>query len=180
MTLKRLWTLNATLRLAQAWVAFEVRRFSPQVAYFVLWLQGDADGTVVAAWLCCALTKPDLECEWASPELRFFSKLTRTLSLGTVMNQTVPDDRARPAVSPRAGAVISGRSLLLRLLVCVVTIVTMSIGGAWLMYAAIDPAADALDGASARYLSVDVDASDRLTAFGTGLRVTTPQPSGSR
>jgi acetolactate synthase-1/2/3 large subunit len=29
MNLKRLWTLNATLRSAQAWVAFKVRRFSP-------------------------------------------------------------------------------------------------------------------------------------------------------
>ena len=57
------------------------------------------------------------------------------------MNQTVLD--AQPHV------VISGRSLLLRLLICVVTVAVLSIGGALLMHAAIDPAADAAEGAGA-------------------------------
>lgn len=63
------------------------------------------------------------------------------------MNDTVLDDRAGDA--PRLGAVISGRSLLLRLAIAIVTIVTLSIGGAWLMYAAIDPTAEAIEGAGA-------------------------------
>jgi hypothetical protein len=57
------------------------------------------------------------------------------------MNQTVLD--TQPHV------VISGRSLLLRLLICVVTVAVMSLGGALLMHAAIDPAADAAEGAGA-------------------------------
>ncbi len=68
--------------------------------------------------------------------------------LGDYMNDTVIDDTARDA-PVRASAVISVRSLLLRLAIAVVTVVTMSIGGAWLMHAAIDPAADAIDGAGA-------------------------------
>ena len=68
--------------------------------------------------------------------------------LGDYMNDTVIDDTARDA-PVRASAVISGRSLLLRLVIAVVTIITMSFGGAWLMHAAIDPAADAIDGAGA-------------------------------
>ncbi|WP_143149057.1 hypothetical protein [Hyphomicrobium sp. CS1BSMeth3] len=57
------------------------------------------------------------------------------------MNDTVLDGRPRSA--------FSGRSLLLRLLICVVTIAVLSIGGALLMHAAIDPAADAAEGAGA-------------------------------
>ncbi len=72
------------------------------------------------------------------------------------MSQTAVDDAANDAPK-RVGAVISGRALLLRAAIAIVTVVTMSIGGAWLMYAAIDPAADALDGASA---PVQVDASE--------------------
>jgi hypothetical protein len=72
------------------------------------------------------------------------------------MNQTVLDDVAQNAPK-RAGAVISGRALLLRAAIAVITVVTMSIGGAWLMHAAIDPAADAIDGATA---PMHVDASD--------------------
>ncbi|HWV83574.1 MAG TPA: hypothetical protein VNZ50_19245 [Hyphomicrobiaceae bacterium] len=55
------------------------------------------------------------------------------------MNDTAMSDRPR--------AVISGWSLLLRLLICVVTVAALSIGGALLMHAAIDPAADAAEGA---------------------------------
>jgi hypothetical protein len=72
------------------------------------------------------------------------------------MNQTAVDDAAHDAPK-RAGAVISGRALLLRAAIALVTVVTMSIGGAWLMYAAIDPAVDAVNGASA---PVHVDASE--------------------
>ena len=61
--------------------------------------------------------------------------------VGTLMNETALSDRPR--------AVISGRSLLLRLLICVVTVAVLSIGGALLMHAAIDPAADAAEGAGA-------------------------------
>lgn len=63
------------------------------------------------------------------------------------MNETVVDDHAPDA--PRVGTVISGRSLLLRLVFAIVTIVTLSIGGAWLMYTAIDQAAEATEGAGA-------------------------------
>ena len=56
------------------------------------------------------------------------------------MNDTALD--ARPRVA------ISGRSLLLRLLICVVTVAGLSVGGAMLMHAAIDPAADAAEGAA--------------------------------
>ncbi len=55
------------------------------------------------------------------------------------MNDTVLDGRPRNS--------FSGRSLLLRLLICVVTVAALSFGGAMLMHAAIDPAADATDGA---------------------------------
>jgi hypothetical protein len=55
------------------------------------------------------------------------------------MNETVLEDQPRSA--------ISGRSLLLRLLICIVTVAALSIGGALLMHAAIDPAADAAEGA---------------------------------
>ena len=55
------------------------------------------------------------------------------------MNVTVLEDQPRSA--------ISGRSLLLRLLICIVTVAALSIGGALLMHAAIDPAADAAEGA---------------------------------
>lgn len=72
------------------------------------------------------------------------------------MNDTVLTDPAHDAPT-RAGSVISGRSLILRLAIAIVTVVTMSIGGAWLMHAAIDPAADARDGAAA---PVQVEASD--------------------
>ena len=57
------------------------------------------------------------------------------------MNETVLDARPR--------AIISGRSLLLRLLICIATVAALSIGGALLMHAAIDPAADAAEGAGA-------------------------------
>lgn len=98
------------------------------------------------------------------------------------MDETVPGDRAGATGAPRTGAVISGRSLLLRLLVCIVTIVTMSIGGAWLMHAAIDPAADRIDGAAAQEMSPDDDDSGRLAGFGNGLRAVTPnvRPAASR
>jgi len=56
------------------------------------------------------------------------------------MNETVLEDQPRSA--------ISGRSLLLRLLICIVTVAVLSIGGALLMHAAIDPAADAAEGAA--------------------------------
>lgn len=62
------------------------------------------------------------------------------------MNHTALDQPVAADELPRAVSVISVRSLLLRLLVAVVTIATLSIGGAWLMYAAIDPAAEASDG----------------------------------
>lgn len=55
------------------------------------------------------------------------------------MNETVLEDQPR--------STISGRSLLLRLLICIVTVAALSIGGALLMHAAIDPAADAAEGA---------------------------------
>lgn len=55
------------------------------------------------------------------------------------MNETVLEDQPRSA--------ISGRSLLLRLLICIFTVAALSIGGALLMHAAIDPAADAAEGA---------------------------------
>ena len=57
------------------------------------------------------------------------------------MNDTAMSDMPR--------AVISGWSLLLRLLICLVTVAVLSIGGALLMHAAIDPAADAAEGAGA-------------------------------
>ncbi len=57
------------------------------------------------------------------------------------MTNTVLDGRPR--------STFSGRSLLLRLLICIVTIGALSIGGALLMHAAIDPAADAAEGAGA-------------------------------
>ena len=57
------------------------------------------------------------------------------------MNDTAMSDGPR--------AVISGWSLLLRLLICLVTVAVLSIGGALLMHAAIDPAADAAEGAGA-------------------------------
>ena len=62
------------------------------------------------------------------------------------MNETVLDQRVGAGDLPRAPSVISGRSLLLRLLIAVVTIATLSIGGAWLMNAAIDPTAEASEG----------------------------------
>lgn len=52
------------------------------------------------------------------------------------------------AIVDRPRAVISGRSLLMRLLVCIFTIAALSFGGAMLMHAAIDPAADAAEGAA--------------------------------
>lgn len=57
------------------------------------------------------------------------------------MNDTVLDGPPRNT--------FSGRSLLLRLLICVVTVAGLSIGGALLMHAAIDPAADAAEGSGA-------------------------------
>ena len=57
------------------------------------------------------------------------------------MNDTAMSDGPR--------AVISGWSLLLRLLICLVTVAVLSIGSALLMHAAIDPAADAAEGAGA-------------------------------
>lgn len=64
------------------------------------------------------------------------------------MSQTVVDEPAHDAPK-RAGAVISGRALLMRAAIALITVITMSIGGAWLMHAAIDPTADAIDGAAA-------------------------------
>ena len=55
----------------------------------------------------------------------------------------------QPALDAQPHVVISGRSLLLRLLICVVTVAVLSIGGALLMHATIDPAADAAEGAGA-------------------------------
>ncbi len=62
------------------------------------------------------------------------------------MNETVLDQPVGADDLPRAASVISGRSLLLRLLIAIVTIATLSIGGAWLMNAAIDPTAEASEG----------------------------------
>jgi hypothetical protein len=62
------------------------------------------------------------------------------------MNHTVVDERAAAEALPPAGAVISGRSLLLRLMIAIVTVAVLSIGGAWLMYTGIDPAAEAAEG----------------------------------
>lgn len=62
------------------------------------------------------------------------------------MNETVLDERVGADVPVRAAPVISARSLLLRLLIAVVMIATLSIGGAWLMYATIDPTAEASEG----------------------------------
>ena len=59
------------------------------------------------------------------------------------MNETVLDQQGGTDGLPRATPVISARSLLLRLLIGVVTVATLSIGGAWLMNAAIDPTAEA-------------------------------------
>jgi hypothetical protein len=57
-----------------------------------------------------------------------------------LMNETVLEGRPRVA--------ISGWSLLLRLVIGIVTVAALSIGGALLMHAAIDPAADAVEGAA--------------------------------
>ena len=57
------------------------------------------------------------------------------------MNDTAMSDQPR--------AIISGWSLLLRLLICVDTIAALTIGGALLKHAPIDPAADAAEGAGA-------------------------------
>lgn len=65
------------------------------------------------------------------------------------MNETVLDERGGADVPVRAATVITARSLLLRLLIAIVTIATLSIGGAWLMYATIDPAAEASEGVDA-------------------------------
>jgi hypothetical protein len=62
------------------------------------------------------------------------------------MNETVLDQRVDGVDASRAAPVISGRSLLLRALIAVVMIAAMSIGGAWLMNAAIDPTAEASEG----------------------------------
>ena len=62
------------------------------------------------------------------------------------MNETALDQRVDAGDLPRSPSVISGRSLLLRLLIAIVTIATLSIGGAWLMNAAIDPTAEASEG----------------------------------
>lgn len=62
------------------------------------------------------------------------------------MNETVLDERVGAENAPRAAPVISGRSLLLRVLIAVVMVATLSIGGAWLMNAAIDPTAEASEG----------------------------------
>jgi len=81
------------------------------------------------------LIKPDSKCEWSASRAGLnFARFVETL-----MNDTAMSDRPR--------AVISGWSLLLRLLICVVTVAALSIGGALLMHAAIDPAADAAEGA---------------------------------
>jgi hypothetical protein len=75
------------------------------------------------------------------------------------MNETVLGERAglggRPGLDERVGAtdepratpIISARSLLLRVLIAIVTVATLSIGGAWLMNAGIDPVAEASEGA---------------------------------
>lgn len=62
------------------------------------------------------------------------------------MNETVLDQPVGAENLPRAASVISGRSLMLRLLIAVVMVGTLSIGGAWLMNAAIDPTAEASEG----------------------------------
>ena len=62
------------------------------------------------------------------------------------MNETVLDQRVDAGDAPRVASVITGRSLLLRALIAVVMIATLSIGGAWLMNAAIDPTAEASEG----------------------------------
>ena len=62
------------------------------------------------------------------------------------MNETALDQRVDAGDMPRAPSVISGRALLLRVLIAVVMIATLSIGGAWLMNAAIDPTAEASEG----------------------------------
>jgi hypothetical protein len=59
------------------------------------------------------------------------------------MNETVLDERVGANGQPRATPVITGRSLLLRLLIAVVMVATLSIGGAWPMNAGIDPVAEA-------------------------------------
>ena len=81
------------------------------------------------------MIKPDSKCEWSASRAGLnFARFVETL-----MNDTAMSDRPR--------AVISGWSLLLRLLICVVTVAALSIGGALLLHAAIDPAADAAEGA---------------------------------
>jgi hypothetical protein len=82
------------------------------------------------------------------------------------MNETVLDERVGAEGSSRAAPVISGRSLLLRLLIAIVMIATLSIGGAWLMYAAIDPTAEASEG-------VDTSFRDNVPA-----KVGTTTPAG--
>jgi hypothetical protein len=82
------------------------------------------------------LIKPDSKCEWILGS----AILSQVRFVGTLMNDSVMSDRPR--------AVISGRSLLLRLVICIVTVAGLSIGGALLMHAAIDPAADAAEGAA--------------------------------
>jgi hypothetical protein len=62
------------------------------------------------------------------------------------MNETVLDEPVGAENAPRAAAVISVRSLLLRVLIAIVMVGTLSIGGAWLMNAAIDPTAEASEG----------------------------------
>lgn len=84
------------------------------------------------------------------------------------MNETVLDERVGGDGQPRSVPVISGRSLLLRLLIAVVMVATLSIGGAWLMNAGIDPAAEA---------SVGADPStrdDAQTQTQTAIGTTTP------
>lgn len=76
------------------------------------------------------------------------------------MKDTVLDERGAADGLPRAGAVISGRSLLLRSVIAVVVIAALSMGGAWLMY---DPAAEAMEGAdtSARETPADLPSPGR-------------------
>jgi len=81
------------------------------------------------------LIKPDSKCEWKAES----AILNFVRFVGTLMNDTVVDGQSR--------SVISGRSLLLRLLICLVTVAALSFGGAMLMHAAIDPAADEAEGA---------------------------------
>jgi hypothetical protein len=82
------------------------------------------------------LIKPDSKCEWSIGS----AILSQARFVGTLMNDSVMPDRPQ--------AVISGWSLFLRLVICVVTVAALSIGGALLMHAAIDPAADAAEGAA--------------------------------